>query len=250
MIAEDVQLFCSFYKHGHCRKKSKCGLSHNIETCPHGRRCNQRSTCIGRHPPDCINGSHCPYKHCSHMHPSVDTETVLMTMDGEERNEIKTVLEPPSCRHNDVFIEEALEKLELQNRVIEKMLIEKEVLGKELKQISENVLQQQLGFEKEIEVLKNKIEDYFVDKKEKFEDDMTTPFVEAVKEINDTFTEKSDKVEYELSVANEARKEIENSIIKLEGKVKKEQQEMYERIKRERENETDMVMSIINNQFL
>ena len=205
------------------------------------------------------------------MHPSVDTETVLMTMDGEERNEIKTVLEPPSCRHNDVFIEEALEKLELQNRVIEKMLIEKEELGKELKQISEKVIQQQLGFEKEIEVLKNKIEDYFVDKKEKFEDDMTTPFVEAVKEINDTFTEKSDKISenvlqqqlgFEKEIKdlknkiedyfvdkkekveddittiveavkelNDTLKEIEDSIIKLEGKVKLEQKRSNERIK-------------------
>ena len=53
-----------------------------------------------------------------------------------------------------------------------------------------------------------------------------------------------------MSVANDAKKEIEDSIIKLEAKVKKEQQEMYERIKREMERETDMVMSIINNQFL
>ena len=170
-------------------------------------------------------------------------------MDGEERNDIKTVLEPPSCRHNDVFIEEALEKLELQNRVIEKMLIEKEVLGKELKQISEKVLQQQLVFEKEIKDLKNKIEDYFVDKKEKFEDDMTTPFVEAVKEITDTFTDKSDKTEYKMTVANDTLKEIEDSIIKLEKKVKKEQKESNERNTRELESEMAQLYGYVDNQL-
>ena len=155
------------------------------------------------------------------MHPGVDNETVLMIFDGEERNEIKPVLEPPSCRHDDVLIEQALEKLELQSRVIENLMIEKEVLGKELKQISDNVLQRQMGFEKEIEdlkriiqekkeedtteVFKSKIEDYFVDKKEKFEDDMCTPIMEAVKELNDTITEKSAKLEEKVQEIDEKR---------------------------------------------
>ena len=138
--------------------------------------------------------------------------------------------------------------MELQNRVIEKMLIEKEVLGKELKQISEKVLQQQLVFEKEIKDLKNKIEDYFVAKTEKVEDDITT-IVGAVKELNETVTEKSDKAEYELGVANDTLKEIEDSIIKLEKKVKKEQKESNERNKRELESEMAHLYSYVDNQL-
>ena len=50
-----------------------------------------------------------------------------------------------------------------------------------------------------------------------------------------------------MSVANDAKKEIEDSIIKLEAKVKQEQLDLYERIKGEMERDTRMVMSKVNN---
>ena len=69
----------------------------------------------------------------SHMHPELDNETVLMIFDGEGWNKKKPVLEPPSCKHDDVLLEQALAKMELQRGLIDSLIKDKTVLKKKAK---------------------------------------------------------------------------------------------------------------------
>ena len=74
------------------------------------------------------------------MHPELDIETVLMIFDGEGWNKKKPVLEPPSCKHDDVLLEQALAKMEHQRGLIDSLIQDKTVLEKELKLLSDNFL--------------------------------------------------------------------------------------------------------------
>ena len=62
------------------------------------------------------------------------------------------------------------------------------------------------------ELSKNKIDNYFIEKQEKFENDLCTPIMEeherVVKELNDTLTEQSEKLQEKLQEIDELGEEL------------------------------------------
>ena len=80
---------CKFFLYGHCKRKSNCEKSHNVETCAMGRRC-RKLLCQRRHPKDCVYGNQCGFKSCNHLHPPLQIietptmETVLLLQKDDD----------------------------------------------------------------------------------------------------------------------------------------------------------------------
>ena len=74
---------CKFFLYGHCKRKSNCEKSHNVETCAMGRRC-RKLLCQRRHPKDCVYGNQCGFKSCNHLRPPSPMETVLLLQKDDD----------------------------------------------------------------------------------------------------------------------------------------------------------------------
>ena len=64
----DTQM-CPYYLAGHCNKKAKCTLSHDIFNCNDGTFCKNKKSCQFRHVKLCPLHPRCYFKKCSYKHP-------------------------------------------------------------------------------------------------------------------------------------------------------------------------------------